>query len=268
MFSLRHLSISRKLWLLTLLITLGLIATTLLALKEYHEDLMQEKELQTRALVETAISIMANFESLAKAGVMTREEAQKRTQEIIQSLRYNETNYFWINDLDARMVMHPIKPQLNGKDMSTFTDPDGKRIFSVFARVAKENGEGVVPYLWPKPGSEEPVSKISYIKGYIPWGWAIGTGVYVDDVEAAFWSHAINLGILALVVLGLLLGLATAITRSIVKPINRTTLALDDIASGEGDLTRRLNEEGKDEIAKLSIAFNRFSEKVQQIITR
>ncbi len=265
---LRNLTISLKLWLLILFTAVGMIATTLVALEEYHQGLMQEKELQTRALVETTISIMADLESQANAGAMTREQAKERALEEIRSLRYNESNYFWINDLDARMVMHPIKPELNGKDMSSFTDPQGKRIFAEFARVAKQNGEGVVPYLWPKPGSEEPVSKISYIKGYIPWGWAIGTGVYVDDVEAEFWSHASKLGILALILLGLILGLATAITRSIVKPIKATTLALDDIASGEGDLTHRLQENGRDEIARLACAFNRFVEKIEQIIVK
>lgn len=139
---LRNLTISLKLWLLILFTAVGMIATTLVALEEYHQGLMQEKELQTRALVETTISIMADLESQANAGAMTREQAKERALEEIRSLRYNESNYFWINDLDARMVMHPIKPELNGKDMSSFTDPQGKRIFAEFARVAKQNGEG------------------------------------------------------------------------------------------------------------------------------
>ncbi len=266
MLSLRNLSISQKLWLLTLLTAVGLVTTTLIALEEYHSGLMQEKESQTRALVETAYSIASDLQAQVSKGELTTEQAQQQAKAEIKALRYNETNYFWINDLDARIVMHPIKPQLDGKDLSTFTDPNGKKIFVEFAAVAKRDGQGTVPYLWPKPGSETPVKKISFVKGFKPWGWVIGTGIWVDDVEASFWSHALTLGIAAFAILALLLALAITITRSIVVPLRHTTAALDDIATGEGDLTRRLNEDGKDEIAKLSIAFNRFSEKIQQII--
>jgi methyl-accepting chemotaxis protein len=268
MISLRHLRISQKLWLLTTLTAIGLIATTLLALEEYHKDLMTEKQVQTSALVETAYSIVANHYAMAEKGAMSDEEAQAQAKAEVKALRYDETNYFWINDLNARIVMHPIKPQLDGKDLSNFADPDGKKIFVEFAAVAKRDGEGVVPYLWPKPGSDEPVSKISYVKGFKPWGWVIGTGIYVDDVEAAFRENAMTLSVAALAILAVLLALAVAITRSIVSPLSHTTAAMNDISMGEGDLTRRLDESGKDEIAGLSTAFNRFCEKIEQIIIK
>jgi methyl-accepting chemotaxis protein len=268
MISLRHLAISKKLWLLTLITTVGLIAITALALKEYREDLMQEKLNQTRALVETAHSFVKKQHALAERGEIDMKEAQHRAREDIKGLRYAETNYFWINDTDARIIMHPIKPKLDGKDMSTFADPSGKLIFNEFASVAKRDGEGTVPYLWPKPGSDKPVQKISYVKGFKPWGWVVGTGVYVDDVEAEFWSNAFTLSAIAITLLAALLSLSFAITRSIVKPLVETTAALDDISMGEGDLTRRLNEDGKDEIAKLSAAFNRFTDKTEQIIIK
>ncbi len=266
MLSLRHLTISHKLWLLTLLITVGLITITALALEEYHSGLLEEKQQQTHMLVETAHSILSDVHAQQQAGKLTVEQAQQQARNEIKALRYDDTNYFWINDFDARIVMHPIKSELDGKDMAAFTDPDGKRIFTEFAAIAKRDGEGIVPYLWPKPGMSEPVEKISFVKAFKPWGWVIGTGIYVDDVEAAFWSHAVWLGLVALVVMGIVLGFSIAITRSIVNPIRQTTTALDDISMGEGDLTRRLDEKGKDEIAKLSCAFNRFTEKIQQII--
>jgi methyl-accepting chemotaxis protein len=162
--------------------------------------------------------------------------------------------------------MHPIKPQLDGKDLSDFTDPAGTKLFSEAVAIVKQDGEGIVSYLWEKPGEEEPTAKTSYVKGFAPWGWIIGTGIYVDDVDAAFWRSAASLGVTAIVILGILLGLSFAITRSIVHPLKETILALDDISTGEGDLTRRLEERGKDEITTLSSAFNRFIEKIQQII--
>ena len=266
MLNLRNLAISKKLWLLTLLTTIGLMAITALALERYQRDLMKEKLNQTQALAETAYSLIADQYNHAKLGEITMQEAQERAMENVKDLRYDKNNYFWINDMDARLIMHPIKPELDGKDMSTFTDPGGKRIFREFSALAKKDGEGSVPYQWPKPGSDKPVDKISYVKGFEPWSWVVGTGVYVDDVKAEFWSNALTLGITAFVLLTLLLSLSIAITRSIVKPLTETTDALDDISMGEGDLTRRLNENGKDEIAKLSTAFNRFTHKIEQII--
>ena len=268
MFNLRNLAIKKKLWLLTLITTIGLIAITTLALEEYHRDLMKEKLNQTQALVETAFSLIAEQYAQAKQGNFTMEEAQQRAMEDIKGLRYGESNYFWINDMDARLIMHPIKPQLNGKDMSSFADPDGKRIFNEFTKLAKEKGEGAVPYQWPKPGSDKPVKKISYIKGFKPWGWVVGTGVYVDDVEAEFWNNAFTMTAAAFAVLSILLLCSFVITRSIVIPLTETTSMLDDISMGEGDLTQRLNESGKDEIAKLSVAFNRFTTQIEQIILK
>ncbi|MET0066697.1 MAG: methyl-accepting chemotaxis protein [Candidatus Thiodiazotropha sp.] len=268
MFKLRNLTISRKLWLLIMMTMAGFIALTLLALGEYHRDLMLEKAIQTRTLVESTYHILTHHHAAAEKGIISHEEAQTRARTEIGSLRYDDTNYFWINDMDAHIVMHPIKPELDGKDLSGFTDPLGKHIFLEFAAVAKKHGEGAVSYQWPKPGMKDPVQKISYVKGFTPWGWVIGTGIYVDDVETAFWNTALTLAGAALLILLVMMGLSIAITRSIVTPICHTTEALQDIAMGEGDLTRRLDESGQDEISDLSKAFNLFTTKICDIIVR
>ncbi len=267
MESLRHLSISRKLWLLIILTSLGFLAITLLALQRYHDGMMQEKRIQTQMLVESAHSIIVNYHAQAEKGLLDMPQAQQRAIEDIKALRYdNKTNYFWINDMNAYVVMHPIKPQLDGKDLSDFADPNGKKLFAEFAAVAKRDGEGFVSYQWEKTKGEQPVDKTSFVKGFAPWGWVIGTGIYVDDVEAAFWNNAGRLGITAIVILAILLGFSVAISRSIVNPLRETTDAMNDISMGEGDLTRRLNATGKDEIAQLSMAFNQFAEKIRDIV--
>ncbi|MEL4486122.1 cache domain-containing protein, partial [Shewanella algae] len=94
--------------------------------------------------------------------------------------------YFFISDLSPRMVMHPIKPDLNGADMGAFKDPNGKHMFVAFAETVKRQGSGFVDYAWPRPGSDAPVPKLSLVSGFEPWGWVIGTGVYVDDLDQAF----------------------------------------------------------------------------------
>ncbi|XOB61634.1 cache domain-containing protein [Campylobacterota bacterium DY0563] len=124
--------------------------------------------------------------------VLSTQELKSKLIEIIDGTRYGETGYFWVNDLDANIVVHPIKPQLNGKDLSNFKDKGGKRIFVEFANVAKKDKEGFVDYVWPKPGFEEPQPKVSYVKLFEPFGWVIGTGEYVSDVSASLKKEALK----------------------------------------------------------------------------
>ena len=82
------------------------------------------------------------------------------------------------------MIMHPYKPELNGKDISDHKDPNGKKLFVEFARVGKESGEGFVDYFWPKYGADKPQPKLSFVKLFKAWGWILGTGLYIDDIDA------------------------------------------------------------------------------------
>ena len=84
------------------------------------------------------------------------------------------------------MIMHPANPKLDGQNLSAIRDPDGFAVFNEFVSLAKTKGAGIISYRWPKPGSDAPVEKTSYIQLFEPWGWIIGSGVYVDDVQAEF----------------------------------------------------------------------------------
>lgn len=118
------------------------------------------------------------------------KEYQNRAKEIISNLRYdNGKGYFWINDMHPKMIMHPIKPSLNGQDLSNSKDPTGKLLFMEMVKVASEKGKGVVHYMWPKPGFEKPQQKISYVEAFKEWGWIVGTGVYADDIDALVLSE-------------------------------------------------------------------------------
>jgi methyl-accepting chemotaxis protein len=110
----------------------------------------------------------------------------------VKSTRYGKNGYFWMNDTDAKIVMHPIKPQLDGKDLSAYKDKGGKRIFFEFARVAKTEGEGFVDYVWPKPGFEKPQDKVSFVKLFKPYNWVVGTGAYVDDVTSKLQKEVLT----------------------------------------------------------------------------
>nr|CAM74025.1 chemotaxis sensory transducer [Magnetospirillum gryphiswaldense MSR-1] len=121
---------------------------------------------------------------------MTREQAQAAAIGAIKAMRYDGTEYVWINNLDGLMVMHPTNPKLDGKELFGLKDPTGKLFFKEMVDVVRAKGEGVVEYMWPKPGSDTPVPKVSYVKGVPGWNWLLGSGVYVDDV--AFSSPTTN----------------------------------------------------------------------------
>lgn len=211
------------------------------------------------------------------------EAAEQRFKEdakqAIAQLRYGPKgkDYFWINDMEPRMVMHPIKPELDGKDLSGSKDPNGKKLFVEFVNVCREKGEGFVDYMWPLPGHDEPVPKLSYVKLFEPWGWVVGTGIYLDDVDlavktkeaeikAAIASQRNGLIGTILTLLALTAAGITFISKRITRPIVTASAMLKDIAQGEGDLTRRLVVESNDEVGEMAKWFNMFVENVQRII--
>ena len=186
---------------------------------------------KTRQLVETAWSLVNHCGNEVRAGRLTGEQARQAAIRDIKILRYGGNNYFWINDLEPRMVMHPTNPALDGKDLSEYKDPNGVPVFREMARISRERGEGAVAYMWPKPGSTEPVSKVSYVKLYRDWGWVIGTGIYVDDIERELKT----LGEFLLGAIGLTCGLSVVLTylvaHSIARPIRRIVEQVTEGAS-------------------------------------
>ncbi|WP_301103093.1 methyl-accepting chemotaxis protein [Propionivibrio sp.] len=154
--------------------------------------LLNDRKDKVRSLVESAHSVVAHFEDQARQGKMPVEAAQGAALAALRSMRYDNNEYFWVNDMAPKTLMHPIKPELEGKDMSGLKDPNGKYLFNEFVAVVRKDGKGFVDYFWPKPGEKDPVAKISYVMGFAPWAWVIGSGVYVDDVDRAYRDEALK----------------------------------------------------------------------------
>ncbi|WP_290435098.1 methyl-accepting chemotaxis protein [Aeromonas caviae] len=265
---LRQWSIGRRLSLVTLMVLALLGLLLFFCLQIYQQGLMGEKSRQTQAQVETAYSLVAGLEARVRKGELDEASAKAEALALIKGLRYGNDDYFWINDSHPTMVMHPMKPELDGKDLSGVEDKQGLRLFVAFADLARAQGAGEVAYYWPKPGVDEPVRKISYIKRFAPWDWIIGTGVYVDDVEAQYREVLHTLLGIGLVLALLLFAVVGLIVRSIVVPLSRSVSALGNIARGEGDLRVRLPESGRDELSQLSINFNLFASQMAQLVAR
>ena len=263
---LRQISISKRLWLI-FFITVGMFFVFgVLALKQSYNVMHSAKALKTQHIVESTLGTVEYFYELEKSGQLTTEQAQNQAKSALSKLRYGRNDYVWINDLNPTMIMHPISPALDGKDLSGYKDPDGIEIFNEFVRTAKQQGSGFVSYRWPMPGASAPVDKISYVQLFKPWNWVVGSGVYLDDIQAEFRSVAINASIMSFVIIIFIAFLIINIMRSIVKPLENVVEAMQNIASGDGDLTQELSVHGKDEVTQLSLHYNTFALKLRTTI--
>jgi methyl-accepting chemotaxis protein len=232
--------------------------------------ILQDKQEKVRQLVEVPYSILLQQQKLEASGKLTREQAQQRALAIIGTLRYEGNNYFWVNDMHPTMVMHPIKPELNGHDLSDYKDPKGKALFVEMVAVVRASGSGFVPYMWPKAGQPNgpPQPKLSFVKGFEPWGWMLGTGIYIDDI-AVVWRHdAVKAAEVTVACLIVLLVLTVSMSRFVLATLSQMLERVRDIAEGQGDLTKRVLVENHDELGELARAFNAFLEKLHGMIAQ
>lgn len=263
---LRNFSISKRLWLIPVVAVAMLFILGLLMIQQARSDLYHGKQDMTRNVVETAAGILDFYQRLEANGTMSTAEAQQAAMAQVRALRYDEKDYFWINDLTPSMLMHPIQPALEGKDLSNTKDPTGKALFNEMVAIARRDGAGLVDYHWAKPGEQDPVPKISYVQLFKPWGWIIGSGIYVDDLETEFRNYLVRFSIISLVIAALMAVLVAILIRSITGPLRHTMHAMANIASGEADLTRKLDVSGNDELATLGRDFNTFTQKLHNVV--
>lgn len=252
---LSNLKLSSKLT-LSLMITmvLVLILGGLLFLQT-KDKVLDGRKLKTQHLVDVAYSVIDYHYQLSKAGIITVSQAQKDALEELSKLRYDGKEYFWVNDLHPTMLMHPYKPELNGKDLTDKKDPTGKAIFVEFVKtVQQNNGAGFVNYMWPAPNADKdapPVPKISYVRLFPEWNWVVGSGIYIADVNQEMIS-IIKIEIPELFVLMLLLaGINIAIARDIRVPISHLSAAMTAFAQKDYH-TKVIGTERADEVGQMA----------------
>jgi len=239
---LHRITVSRRLGGLVTLAVLLILSIALGLSYSERNMLTQERQSAVRQTVEVAHGILALYHEQAVKGEISQEQAQRSALQAISKLRYSGSEYFWINDMHPRMVMHAARPQLDGQDVTNNRDPSGRQLFVDFVNIVKKDGAGYHRYLWPMPGSDDPVEKVSYVMGFQPWGWVIGSGVYIDTVHAAFASRLQwVMGGTVLVTL-LLLGAGFVISRSILQQLGAEPSALLAITQkmAQGDLSTSL----------------------------
>ncbi len=206
-----------------LTVLLFALSIFLLILPFMEDRLMEGKREMVRELTEAASCTLKTYAGREATGELTRAEAQRRAIAHLRNLRYGPglKDYFWINDNLPRMIMHPYRPDLEGQDISEFTDPSGKRLFAACVETVRAAGAGYVDYQWQ--WMDDPnriVPKISYVKGFPTWGWILGTGIYVEDVRAEIagmtrrlWIMSLAIGLAMILLSGFIVWRGLMVTR-------------------------------------------------------
>lgn len=264
---LQRVSISKRLWLILMIVIVVFAGFGLLVANQTYSSLVEGKSIKTRHLVESTLGILEHFHEQEQQGTLNRKQAQQQALATIKQIRYGRNDYFWVNDLEPVMLMHPMNSALDGQNLSGYKDPDGNQVFNEFVRIATSQGAGFYNYRWPMPGARDPVEKISYVQQFKPWGWVLGTGVYIDDIKTEFRNTTLKSAAILVTAIIIMALLIFGIMRSITRPLREVADALQNIASGDGDLTQALNYRGNDEIGELSLGFNTFTEKLRTIVT-
>jgi methyl-accepting chemotaxis protein len=210
----------------------ALIALAIFGSVTISTVLTEQKKAELKHLVETAVSIVADFEARAKRGEMSEDEAKKRASETLRILRYGGSEYFFIQDYQTVMLMHPFSKTLEGKDNSAVKDTNGVAFLKEIGNAGRAGG-GFVAYLFPKPNQPEPLPKLSYATNFDKWGWVIGSGVYIDDLAMIAASYRNLFLTLVAGAAAFLLLIAFGLGRSISKPIQRLVENMRALAGGD-----------------------------------
>ncbi len=262
----RSLNFAAKALIISVAFMLPTLLTMAWMLKSDSDRAYQARMDATRQHVEAMHGVLTWAHAQEQAGTLSREQAQKMARDMVSRARYDGTEYFWINDMQAHMVMHPIKPELDGRDLSDMKDPNGFAPFKAFVETVRRDGKGFVSYQWSRPGSKQPVDKLSYVQGFEPWGWVIGTGIYVDDLrQATMVLIRLVSGVVmaAMLVAGYLF---LSFYRVMDGGLSETRRHLRAMAAG--DLTTSPSPWGRDEAAQLMIELGRMQDSLRQMVLR
>ncbi|CAO3446458.1 methyl-accepting chemotaxis protein [Azospirillum largimobile] len=233
------------------------IATILLSsLRDTQEESSRER---VQSIVEVAIGTIKDFETRAAKGEMPLDAARLAARNAIRAMRYDGDEYLFVTDLESRIEVHGGKPQIEGQNLGGAKDPNGVPFAQLLVEAARKGG-GYVSYSWPKAGQTVPSPKIAYAQMTPGWKWVVGTGVYIDDIEADFRRHAIEAALFGGVLgVGALL-LSLWIARSITLPLSRLTAAMRRLAND--DLDVEVTDGGRrDEIGQIAVTVGIFKER-------
>jgi methyl-accepting chemotaxis protein len=264
----KNLSVRAKLWLLVFVAALMLLVMTSMAVLDMRQSMQEERKAQLSALLDSSLGMLASFQARVEAGELSRDEAIGQARSLLESMHYAGREYFFVLNSKAEVVVHGGDPSQVGRSVKAVKSPDGVPVFAQMAGMIGGNTRvGEFSYLWPRPGSEGLYPKLTLAKPFNPWGWVLATGVYVDDLQAAFIQDLIRLGVQMLVALMVLVLCTIPIGRAITVPLD----TINDVMrrAAEGDLRARAGLTSHDELGKVGARIDEtlgvFQELVHQI---
>jgi methyl-accepting chemotaxis protein len=257
-------TIRTRIWLMIASALLGLLLLGSFSLYIQHDKLLTEKKTQLTKMMDAVFSQLALYQEQVKTGKLSQEEAQTKAITYIKGVRYDNGNYFWINDRHPTMIMHPTNPKLDGKDLTNNQDKKGNYLFVRMVEEVKKQGSqgGFVEYYWNRPNGDIPVAKLSHVRDFSDWGWIVGTGIYIDDVTETFMMTLYELLSVAVIVMIGLLIVGLLLIRSL-------TLAVNEIVTGVASATSSMSfanrlSARKDEFSPLVSSVNHLFSQLQE----
>ncbi len=212
---LERMAVGRRLALMVTVAFMSFAALIGLSGWTLYDELMAKEKHRLENVVDAATSVFTHFQGLESAGQLSRKEAQAQAIALLRGLRFDGDNYLFIYDTQGVTILSPSKPETEGQSMAGKTDPDGFPIFDRIAAVARSGQSEMLEYRWNRIGSNQPAPKASFVRAFKPWGWAYGSGVYLDASRSAILAALKREALLAGLLVGVSFVLALAVKRSI-----------------------------------------------------
>jgi len=261
---LTNIRIRTKIWFPTLVAALGLLGIVGFSVTVMRDEIMVERAATVRSMVDAARSIVTLYHDRAEAGDLDEETAKAMAKDAIRSIRYGKSNeYIFVYQYNGIVEVMGPSVDWEGTSKNDLTDSDGRFVIRDLIATARAGG-GEVSYRFPRGGADAPEPKVSWAEGFDPWGWMIGTGVYVSDVNEVAWMLTGRLMAVAAVVLGLAAVVAVFVLRGIVKPLAGLTGNMTTLSNGDLAVTIEGHERG-DEIGAMARAVEVFKKNSQKI---
>ncbi|KHT64210.1 hypothetical protein RJ45_07470 [Photobacterium gaetbulicola] len=250
---LRHYGVRAKLLaLIAIAAILMLFISVFQANETYQNDIADRKE-SMQEQVKAAISLVQYYSDKYP---FEQEKAQQEAKAALAAMRFDGDNYFWVIATDNTLIMHPLRQQQEGQSMQSITDASGKQHWLEMTTIGRLSGSGFLDYAWIAP-SGEISEKISYVENYAKWGWVVGTGVHLLDIEERFFDSVVFQLVVSFAVIVVLVGLGLWISNDISRPLQQL---IDRVRKLEqGDLTQNFTMERRDEIGQIAEAMHQAS---------
>ena len=264
---LNGLSIRMRMFLLAGLMVVGVCMNAVTTFANLRASMIDDRKEKIRNLTESTYAIVDHYYHLSMEGSLGQDEAKSVVKEILRGMRYEETGYFFIVDTGYRQVLQPPKPELEGVDRRNVQDANGKFFVKDIVDMAKATRSGFSDYQYMKPGESKAVDKVSYVKLFEPWGWVMGTGIYLDDINAAVWKSGFPSLVVLFAILIFVVGFALLIGHTVIRQLGGEPAYAIELAKGiaAGDLSAKISV-GKNDHGSMLLAMKEMQEALLRVM--